>query len=47
MLGVCVGVVGGFGMVFGVNCGVGVDWLCEVGVDWVVDDLDEMVEEMV
>ena len=44
--GVRAGAAGGFGMVLGVNRGVGADRLREAGADRVVDDLDEMVEEM-
>ena len=44
--GVRAGVVGGFGMVLGVNRGIGADRLREAGANRVVDDLDEMVEEM-
>ncbi len=44
--GVRAGAAGGFGMVLGVNRGVGADRLRAAGADRVVDDLDEMVEEM-
>ncbi|MSS45546.1 beta-phosphoglucomutase family hydrolase [Cutibacterium sp. WCA-380-WT-3A] len=44
--GVRAGAAGGFGMVLGVNRGVGGDRLREAGADRVVNDLDEMAEEM-
>ncbi len=41
--GVAAGHAGGFGLVVGVNRGVGADRLQESGADVVVDDLDELV----
>jgi len=43
--GVAAGAAGDFGLVVGVNRGVGADPLLVAGADIVVDDLDELVED--
>jgi HAD superfamily hydrolase (TIGR01509 family) len=43
--GVAAGHAGGFGLVVGVDRGVGPDKLTDAGADQVVDDLAELVDE--